>query len=174
MSNGNDSSKNSQANAIPENPPGPVPAPAPRQAEGIPAPPLSAALTDGTGDARHATPYQIVTDRIVAILEEGVIPWKASWVRQGDEPQSLITRKPYRGINRLLLGIIAQMQGYGSPYWLTYRQAKDLGGNVRKGQKGCPCLFGKVYDDKTVRRLPARRFTDEEPICSPPRSSGAC
>ena len=116
---------------------------------GIPDPPLSAAVSDGTGDARHATPYQIVTDRIVALLEAGVVPWKASWVRQGYQPpQSLITRKPYRGINHLLLGVIAHVQGYSSPYWLTYRQANELGGHVRKGEKGCPCFFWKIYDGK--------------------------
>lgn len=147
MSNTNDPSKNAQPTANPEIPPGPVPAPAPRQAEGIPDPPLSSAGGGGTGDAR-TTPYQIVTDRIVALLETGVIPWKASWIRQGYQPQSFVTRKPYRGINRLLLGVIAQMQGYRSPYWLTYRQANELGGHVRKGEKGCPCFFWKVYDGK--------------------------
>jgi antirestriction protein ArdC len=164
MSNANDSSKNSQPNAIPENPPGPVPAPAPRQAEGIPDPPLSAASSDGTAEAGHATPYQIVTDRIVAILDAGVIPWKASWVKQGYDPQSLITRKHYRGINRLLLGIVAQRQGYGSPYWLTYRQARDLGGNVRKGEKGCPCFFWKIYDGTTVAEdnAPAKDTGDQQ------------
>ncbi len=134
MSNTNDPSKNAQTIAVQETPPGPVPAPAPRQAVNIPAPPLSAAVSDGTDDTRHATPYQIVTDRIVALLEAGVVPWKASWVSQRYQPQSLITRKPYRGINRLLLGIVAQMQGYTSPYWLTYRQANELGGHTRQSE----------------------------------------
>jgi len=174
MSNFNDSSKNSQANAVPEIPPGPVPAPGP-QAGAIPDPPLSTAGSDETAKVHHASPYQIVTDRIAKLLEAGVVPWKASWVKQGyQSPQSFITRKPYRGINRLLLGVMAHVQGYSSPYWLTYRQANELGGHVRKGEKGFPCFFWKVYDgknsdqegastsepgDKNQKRFVARYYT---------------
>lgn len=152
MSNTRIPSNNSAASRNPELPPGPVPAPAPRQAVGIPAPPLSTAEAEDTAAAHHGTPYQIVTNRIVALLEAGVVPWKASWIRPAYQGlQSLVSRKPHRGINRVLLGIVAQMQGYKSPYWLTYRQASELGGHVRKGEKGCPCFFWKLYDgDKTA------------------------
>jgi antirestriction protein ArdC len=163
MSNANDSSKNPQANAVPEIPPGPVPAPAPRNAGSIPDPPLPAAGSDGPRKIHSISPYQIVTDRIVGLLEAGVVPWKASWVRQGyRSPQSFVTRKPYRGINHLLLGVIAHVQGYSSPYWLTYRQATELGGHVHKGEKGFPCFFWKVFDgnDSDQERALASEPTD--------------
>lgn len=164
MSNANVLSENSQPTSIPEVPPGPVPAPAP-QAGGIPAPPLSAASDGGDQGSHHATPYQIVTDRILALLEKGLVPWKASWIRQGGRlPQSLVTRKPYRGINRLLLGVTAQVQGYASPFWLTYRQATEVGGHVRKGEKGCPCFFWKIYDGK--------KTSEEEAPGGDPADSG--
>ena len=165
MSNVNDSSKNPQANAVPEIPPGPVPAPAPRQAGSIPDPPLSPAGSGPNAEGRHASPYQIVTDRIVGLLEAGVVPWKATWVRHGYRlPQSLVTRKPYRGINRLLLGVIAHVQGYSSPYWLTYRQASALDGHVRKGEKGFPCFFWKVLDEKDADQgeAPASESPDKD------------
>ncbi len=99
-----------------------------------------------TAHEQAVTPYQIVTDKIVALLETGVIPWKASWKRPaGHGPKSLVTRKPYRGINHILLDVIAHVQGYASPYWLTFHQALALGGHVRKGEKGSPCFFWKIY-----------------------------
>lgn len=83
--------------------------------------------------------YQIINDRILAILEHGTIPWKKPWLSQnGQEPCNLISRKPYRGINRFLLAHSGE-----SPYWLTYKQAKDLGGQVRKGEKATPVVFWK-------------------------------
>jgi antirestriction protein ArdC len=59
---------------------------------------------------------------------------------------SLATGKHYRGINHFLLSMISQMSGYPSPYWLTFKQVGERGGKVRKGQKGSPCFFWKVYD----------------------------
>ena len=52
-------------------------------------------------------------------------------------PANLISKKPYRGINTFLLALA----GYGSQYWLTYRQAQALGGNVRKGEHGTKIIF---------------------------------
>ena len=66
----------------------------------------------GQGDPKP-NPYQIVTDKILAMLETGVVPWRAEWIRQRrPRPQSLITRKPYRGINHLLLDVVAHATGF--------------------------------------------------------------
>jgi len=73
-------------------------------------------------------------------------------------PQNLVSRRPYRGVNVFLLHAMA----YQSPYWLTFRQAQELGGNVRKGEKACPVVFWKWLDvdeggpDK--RRVPFLRY----------------
>lgn len=91
--------------------------------------------------------YQMVTANIIAMLEKGNIPWQKSWT--GVTPTNLISKKPYRGINILLLGC----QGFGNPYWLTYRQATDCGGHVKKGEKGTLIVFWKIrklHDQTTL------------------------
>jgi antirestriction protein ArdC len=86
--------------------------------------------------------YQIVTDRILALLEQVVVPWKKPWKTIGGSgaPSNLVSRKPYRGV------LIAQ--GFGSPYWLTFRQAQDRGGHIRRGERGTPIVFWRI-DQKT-------------------------
>ncbi|MCK5352656.1 DUF1738 domain-containing protein, partial [bacterium] len=83
--------------------------------------------------------YKIITDQIIAKLEQGTIPWHMPW--SADGPKNLISDKPYRGINVFLLGSL----GYMSPYWLTFKQARSLGGHVNKGEKGTPVVFWKTY-----------------------------
>jgi len=83
--------------------------------------------------------YQIVTDKIVAMLEAGVVPWRRPWTSAG-LPRNLVSKKPYRGINHFLLS--ASM--YVSPFWLTLKQANELGGSVRKGEQSTAIVFWKV------------------------------
>src|SRR6516164_1421584 len=78
----------------------------------------------------HASVYEIITSQILAELERGEVPWRKPW--RILPPANLITKKPYRGINVFLLGFA----GYGSQYWLTFNQAKQLAGNVRGGDHG--------------------------------------
>jgi antirestriction protein ArdC len=87
--------------------------------------------------------YQLVTDRILALLEQGVVPWKKPWKTRGGPalpPSNLLSLRPYRGINVFLL--IAQ--GFGSPYWLTFKQAQARGGHVRRGELGTPIVFWRI------------------------------
>ena len=90
----------------------------------------------------------IVTDRIIAALETGVAPWRKPWRASGVSLRfatNLISRKAYSGCNQFLL----LSAGYASPYWLTYKQAAALGGQVRKGEKGCPVIYvGRAEDKK--------------------------
>jgi len=88
--------------------------------------------------------YEIVTDAIIKQLESGVAPWRKPW--HTGMPANLVSKKEYRGINVFLLGF----QGYGSRYWLTYRQAQTLGGNVKKGERGSKVVFWKIdeYEKK--------------------------
>src|SRR5712692_6461390 len=85
----------------------------------------------------HASVYEIVTSRILAELEKGQVPWRKPW--RTLPPANLISKKHYRGINVFLLALA----GYGSQYWLTYRQAQALGGNVRRGEHGTEIVFWK-------------------------------
>jgi antirestriction protein ArdC len=89
--------------------------------------------------------YEIVTDRIIAAMEEGIVPWQKPWTGTGG-PTSLSTGKPYRGINSLILDVIAMLERYELPLWGTYKQAKALGGNVRKGEKGTLVVLWKPIE----------------------------
>src|ERR1700683_3564395 len=85
-----------------------------------------------------STAYEIVTEFIIKQLESGVAPWRKPW---GTEtPANLVSKKEYRGINIFLLA----SQGYGSRYWITYRQAQAPGGCVKKGEHGSKVVFWKI------------------------------
>jgi len=94
--------------------------------------------------------YQEVTDRIVGYLEQGVAPWRNPIRRGGGDgwPKNLESGKRYRGINVFLLSLTAWSCGYTTDYWLTFRQAKEKGGQVRKGEKGSLVTFWKMYATK--------------------------
>jgi antirestriction protein ArdC len=92
--------------------------------------------------------YQTVTDQIVAMLEAGVVPWRSPILgrSKAGHPKNLNTGKTYRGVNVFLLAFTAFAKGYGSSYWLTFNQAKERGGNVRKGEKSSMVVFWKQYE----------------------------
>ena len=89
------------------------------------------------------TVYQIVTDRIIHLLEEGVCPWRRPW--KATPAQNLVSRRPYQGINSLVLNSLA----FDSPYWVTFKQAKDLDGNVKRGEHGTAVIFWKWLERET-------------------------
>jgi len=86
--------------------------------------------------------YEIVTDRIIGMLENGVVPWQKSWTTADSAPVNLVSKKNYRGLNVWLLG----SAGYASPYWLSYKQATELGGQVRKGEKSTMVVFWTQFE----------------------------
>ncbi len=77
-------------------------------------------------------PYQLVTDTILAHLERGVVPWRCPWNRSTGRPRNFHTGHEYQGANVLLLGLLH----FPSPWWMTFRQAQERGGSVRKGEHG--------------------------------------
>jgi antirestriction protein ArdC len=108
-----------------------------------------------------ASVYEVITDRIIASLEAGVIPWKKEWRTSGKNsglPYNLVSGKPYRGINVFSLFC----SGYASQGWCTYKQAQELGYQVRKGEKSSPVVFWKFPDKKAVKgekdAVPFARF----------------
>ena len=90
--------------------------------------------------------YERITERIVALLAQGTVPWQKPWKARTGLPRNLVSQKPYRGINVFLLLAMS----YESPFWLTFRQASQLGGAVRKGEKSCAVVFWKqtTLEDK--------------------------
>ena len=87
--------------------------------------------------------YQIITDKIVNLLEGGIVPWRRPWTSTG-MPRNLVSKKPYRGVNVFLLSA----SKYVSPFWLTMRQANELGGQIRKGEESTAVVFWKIDDVK--------------------------
>ena len=109
--------------------------------------------------------YQEVTDRIVGLLESGVAPWKqplrAGFIGDG-LPKNLTSGKPYRGVNVFLLAMTAWAGGYDSPHWTTFKQAKERGGSVKKGEKGTQVIFWKLFEKEDrqtgeIDKLPVLR-----------------
>jgi antirestriction protein ArdC len=83
--------------------------------------------------------YAIVTEKIINLLEQEIVPWRRPWTATG-LPRNLVTKKPYRGINHFLLAATK----FVSPFWLTMKQANELGGAVRKGEHSQIVVFWKV------------------------------
>jgi antirestriction protein ArdC len=71
------------------------------------------------------TAYQDITDRIIALLEQGVRPWAQGWKTGGGRPLRH-NGEPYRGINTLNLWAAAEVRSFCSPYWMTYRTAASI------------------------------------------------
>jgi antirestriction protein ArdC len=92
----------------------------------------------GTASCRNPV-YEQITQRITDLLEAGTVPWRKPWKVKTAWPINLVSKKQYRGINVLLL----LAMNYESPFWLTFPQAHQLGGFVRKGEKACPVVFWK-------------------------------
>lgn len=76
--------------------------------------------------------YEQITARIVEHLDKGVVPWKSPYFSKTGLPKNFVSQKEYRGINVLLLA----SQRFISPFFMTFLQAKELGGSVRKGERG--------------------------------------
>jgi len=85
--------------------------------------------------------YAIITEKIINLLEQGIVPWRRPWTGTG-LPRNLVSMKPHRGLNYFLLSA----SKYISPYWLTMRQANELGGHVRRGEESTAIAFWKVDD----------------------------
>jgi antirestriction protein ArdC len=86
--------------------------------------------------------YEIITARILAELERGVVPWRKPW--SAKLPVNLLSQKPYRGLNVLTLG----SQGYPSRFWLTFNQANKLGGKIRRGEHSSPVIYWNVGQER--------------------------
>jgi antirestriction protein ArdC len=107
--------------------------------------------------------HEIVTDRIISAMEQGIVPWRKPWTGHGG-PVSLTTGRNYRGINNLILHMVQIADGYDLPLWGTYKQAQALGGSVRKGEKGTPIVLWKPIekdkeDGSTESFMMMRYFT---------------
>ena len=93
--------------------------------------------------------YTRVTNRIIEQLSQGVKPWLKPW--NAEHAAGRITRplrsngEPYRGINVLMLWDAAESRGFTCPIWMTFQQALQFGGHVRKGEHSTPVVYASTF-----------------------------
>ena len=98
--------------------------------------------------------YSRITQKIIADLENGVRPWHKPW--HAEHAAGKITRplrhngKPYSGVNVIMLWAMAEEKGYVAPIWMTYRQAKELGGQVKKGERSSLVVYANTFSKTEV------------------------
>ncbi len=96
--------------------------------------------------------YTRVTNSIIESLEQGVRPWLKPW--HAEHLAGRISRplrhngQKYSGINIVTLWMTAELQGFLSPFWMTYKQAQELGGYVKKGEHGSPVVYASTFTKK--------------------------
>jgi len=117
------------------------------------------------GNGERGSLYRQVTDRIVAELEAGRVPWVQPWGREGVKaglglPVNAATGRRYAGINILILWAAVVDKGFVGQRWLTYRQAETLGGHVIKGERGTAVCYADRFVPKAEAER-ARREGDE-------------
>jgi antirestriction protein ArdC len=96
--------------------------------------------------------HQTITNQIIEAMEQARGTGRRLWDSQPSLPLNLTTGKPYQGINTLILWAAGLQHAYTSPYWLTYKQAADKGGQVRKGEHGTLCVFYKPWESTETNR----------------------
>ena len=94
--------------------------------------------------------YKEITDKIIAELEAGRLPWVQPWGKSAVQaplamPMNAATERRYSGINALILWGAVVQHGFPGQSWLTFRQALSLGGNVRKGERGTTVVFADRF-----------------------------
>ena len=117
--------------------------------------------------------YQTVTDRIIAELEAGTVPWVRPWdpsktcavAGSVDLPVNPTTGNAYSGINILLLWLSAAENGWPSQRWMTYRQAQAVGAQVRRGEASTQIVKAGTFTPKGERE--AARNEDRDPNAVP-------
>lgn len=87
--------------------------------------------------------YAMVTERLLALLDKGVVPWQKPW--QSSPPRNVVTGRAYRGSNTMLLACA----GYADPRWGSFKQWLDRNSPVKKGEKGWPVTWYGMVESKT-------------------------
>ena len=88
-----------------------------------------------------STVYQEVTDSIIKQLENGAMPWIKPWATDSTADKNFLSQAPYKGINRLMLGLSSMVNGFDCPVWASFKQWQTVGATVRKGEKGTKIVF---------------------------------
>jgi antirestriction protein ArdC len=97
------------------------------------------------GITKRDVAYQIITDKVIELLESGSVPWRKPWI-DGPSTRSFSGRS-YRGINQMLLSSISSIEGLRG-CWITFNQVKKSGGHIKKGEHGIPVVLWKWINYK--------------------------
>jgi len=112
-------------------------------------------VQDRNSEAR-ANLYDAVTAKIIAELEDGRVPWVQPWGRAGGTgpglPRNAVTARSYSGVNILILWGAVIEQGWPSQGWLTFRQAQQAGGCVRKGERGVSVVYADRFTPEAEKQ----------------------
>jgi antirestriction protein ArdC len=127
--------------------------------------------------------YQEITDRIIAGLEAGRVPWVQPWGTAAVKaplamPRNASTRRRYSGINVLILWGAVIERDFSGQSWLTFRQTLRLGGHVRKGERGTTVVYANRFTPEDERRRremsQVRSHSSSASPSSIPTSAMAC
>src|SRR5437879_6418590 len=138
----------------------------------------------GTGHDR-ANLYDEITDKIIAELEAGRVPWVQPWGTAAAKaplamPKNASTDRQYSGVNILILWRAVIEHGFTGQNWLTFRQALSLGGHVRKGERGTTVVYADRFVPTDERRRAAETgegaqavpFLQTFTVCNPHQCEG--
>jgi antirestriction protein ArdC len=110
-------------------------------------------MSDRTKKKARVDIYAEVTALVVESLERGVVPWRRPWrdrvaarFATDGRPRNAVSGKAYRGVNAWALPMIGEAKGFTDPRWVSFKQAQELGGRVRKGEKAARVTFWKFFD----------------------------
>lgn len=100
---------------------------------------------------------QKIVDTLIDFIEKNPAQWEAGWYSMPNmTPLNGKTQKKYNGLNAFYLCVISAMKGYKDPRWVTFNQAKDLGANVRAGEKSSEVFYWSYYDKETKQPYDAK------------------
>jgi antirestriction protein ArdC len=113
--------------------------------------------------------YQSITDQIVSELAKGVRPWQKPWSAGHMDGRVVLPLRhngiAYRGVNIITLWMASLAKGYSAPVWMTFKQAIDLGGGVRKGEKeGEPQCLRRHHHPHPDRQRERRGVRPRNPL----------
>ena len=128
-------------------------------------------MKNQTSRAKIDAYHKEVAEQIIKMLEAGTVPWQKPW--DGDVsavansmPFNGASKRRYRGINSLYLSTVAYTKGYKEPRWFTFKQAEDLGGHVKRGEKGVKVEYWEftytVKEDKDGNPLPKEEWYEAD------------
>ncbi|SHH38570.1 protein of unknown function [Bradyrhizobium erythrophlei] len=117
----------------------------------------------------RATLYDEITDKIIAELEAGRVPWVQPWGTAAAKaplamPKNASTNRQYSGVNILILWGAVIERGFAGQSWLTFRQALSLGGHVRKGERGTTIVYADRFVPNDEKRRAAETGEEAQAI----------